>query len=53
MVSASIVAMCNCRMRGEAAASGDSGMVSVTTSSSSTELFTFCTAGPDSTGCVT
>src|SRR3569623_1634416 len=52
MVSASMPATVSCRMRGQARASGRSGMVSVTTSSSNTEDSMFLIAAPDNTGCV-
>jgi hypothetical protein len=52
IVSASRPATLNWRMRGQAFASSRNGMVSVTTSSSSTEFVMRSTALPESTGCV-
>ena len=52
MVSASSSATDSWRMRPALFASADSGIVSVTTSSSIAELEIRSTAPPDSTGCV-
>src|SRR5208282_1560093 len=52
MVSASSCAHDRARMRLQARASAESGMVSVTTISSSSDSAMRATAPPDSTGCV-
>ena len=52
MVSASSCAQESCRIRVHACASGDSGIVSVTTISSMSDEAIRATAPPESTGCV-
>src|SRR3977135_2042402 len=52
IVSASSAATDNCRMRPQLLAWADSGIVSVTTSSSSADLVILSTALPDNTACV-
>src|SRR5579862_9038729 len=52
IVSANSSATLTTRTFFDASASGPSGMVSVTTSSSITEASILPTAGPDNTGCV-